>query len=325
MLGKRTLFSWQEAAPQKPLARPGTVLWEEQNAEYEANRWTDALCKCITEIPVVRGMLETNKRLVEIPISFVENDPHNRFAYYDIINGEIVLNATAIKNYSSYGDEEYSDLMLNCIFSILHELRHAHQYSFRCDPWLKTYATENPKLVSVYDVLVREADATAFALTGMYDLVANPEILNLDQGSFDDIMERIPESASRDAFVESIKDNAVNFYNGEAQQRAFSAYFSKKNRPLVSEYVDMGIRAAQEVQLNYRMGGPISEAFKMASSQEVFSKTYSFLKGMPSIEPDEDSTLIERHGYLGLWPLSVKDLTGSITQDQLVRMGFDGP
>lgn len=322
MLGKRTLFGWRDSPPEKPVAPVGTALWDQQNAEYEAIRWTDSLCKIITAIPVVRGMVDINKRLETVPISFVENDAEKRFAYYDPQTNEIVLNAAAIMQFSSEGAMEYSDLQLNCIFTILHELRHAHQYSYQCDPWLKTFQTENPQLVMVYDVWVREADATAFALTGMYDLVANPDIVKLKDGSFEGIMSRIPESASRDAFLDSIRKDTMNFFTGEAQQRAFAAYFSEHNENLSSSYADAAITLAQDLSLNYSKGGRISAAFQSASSRDVFTNIYSFLGQMPSLEQDGESTRIERNGYLNPWPLAVNDFVAAVSPQQYERMGF---
>lgn len=97
MLGKRTLFSWQDQPPAKPTAPKGTALWDEQNAEYEAICWTDSLCKIITEIPAVRGMLETNPDLVHVPISFVDDPDSQNFALYNPQTNEITLNADAVK------------------------------------------------------------------------------------------------------------------------------------------------------------------------------------------------------------------------------------
>lgn len=322
MLGKRTLYSWRDEPPDKPTAPLGTALWDSQKADYEAVRWTDSLCKIITSIPVVRGMLDGNPALAGIPISFIENDAENRFAYYDYELNEIVLNAQAIKEFSSQGDLEYSDLQLNCIFSILHELRHGHQYSHQCDPWLKTIKTENPQLVMIYDTWVREADATAFALTGMYELVAYPQILPLADGSFEGIMSRAPESASRDAFVDSIREDVRNFFTGEAQQKAFTAYFSEKNENLASSYADFSIRRAQALGLNYSQGDRISNAFRSAASHEVFTQTYSFLGGMPSLGGDDPATYVERKGYLSPWPLAVNDFLDAVSPAQYERMGF---
>lgn len=322
MLGKRTLYSWRDDPPVKPTAPHGTQLWDAQNADYEAIRWTDSLCKIITGIPVVRGMLDENKSLALIPISFVENDPVGRFAYYEVQSKQIILNAAAVMNYSSQGAMEYSDLQLNCIFSILHELRHGHQYSYQCDPWLKTIKSENPQLVTVYDTLVREADATAFALTGMYDLVANPDIIKLADNSFEGIMSRIPETAPLNAFLDSIRENTMNFFTGEAQQRAFAAYFSEKNEALVSMYTDGAIKYAQDLSLDYSKGSRISSAFQSAASVDVFRDTYSFLKGMPSLERDEKSTFIKRKQYLDPWPIAVNDFISAISPAQYERMGF---
>ncbi len=322
MLGKRRLLDWHYAPPEKPEAPKGTALWQEQNDEYEAISWTDSLCKTITKVPVVLGMLDSNRRLFNVPISFVKEDSQERFAYYDIRADEIIVNAAAIKKFSSLGPAQFSDLQLNCIFSIVHELRHAHQYSYPCDPWLKTFTSENPQLVSVYDTLVREAVATAFSLTVMYDIVSNPHIMHLTDGSFDGIMSRIPESASRDSFVASIRENTRNFYTGEAQQRAFAAYFSDENHGVLSAYVEAAISSAQNHALDYTKGGRISDAFQSAASGDVFRNTYYFLQGMPSFSPDDDTILTSREGYLNPWPLSVGDFITAVEPAQFEKMGF---
>lgn len=320
MLGKRTLFSWRDSPPQRP-APEGTPLWDEQNEEYKAIRWTDNLCKIITNVPAMRGMLGSSQKLSDITISFVEDDPAARLAYYDIENNAIVLNAAKVKEYSREGEHEVSDLKLNCIFRILHELRHPYQSSHKFDPWLKTVAAENPQLVSVYDSLVREADATAFALTGMYEIVSDPEIFGFDPDAFHGMMDRIPESASRDAFLDSIQDSVENFYTGAAQQAAFAAYFSQGNAPCIAAYVEDAIRSAQYDGLLYGTGGRISKAFQSAAGQDVFVNTYRFLSGMPSIERD-DPAPIQRRGYLNPWPIQTPDLLTAITPEQFTKMGF---
>lgn len=320
MLGKRTLFSWRDSPPQRP-APEGTPLWDEQNEEFKAIRWTDNLCKIITDIPVVRGMLSSSKALSDITISFVEDDPAGRLAYYDIKNNAIILNAAKVKEYSREGEHEVSDLKLNCIFRILHEIRHPYQSSYNFDPWLKTFATENPQLISVYDSLVREADATTFALTGMYELISDPEVFGFERHAFDGMMERLPESAPRDAFANSIRENVRNFYTGEAQQKAFAAYFLEENARRVSAYVEEAINSAQEGLLLYGQGGRVSDAFQSAAGKNVFANAYRFLSGMPSIERD-DPIPIQRKEYLNPWPIQTGDLIAAIKPEQFTKMGF---
>lgn len=197
-------------------------------------------------------------------------------------------------------------------------MRHAHQQSHKFDPWLKTFQTENPQLIAVYDSLVREADATAFALTGMYDLVANPDISGLQETSFDRVMALAPEHASRDAFLDSIRENTVNFYTGAAQQAAFAAYFSEGNRALVSGYVETAIQNSEHA--DYNKGGRISDAFQSAAGRDVFARAYKFMSGMPSVERDD--TDIERAGYLNRWPLTPSKFLSVITPEQFKKMGF---
>lgn len=319
MLGKRTLFSWRDSPPSEPTAPEGTPLRDEQNAELDAIRWTDRLCKTTTKIPAVRGMLGVTPYLVNVPIGFID-DPHSQsFAFYHPQKNEITLNADAIKKFSVTGDGEYSDLQHNCLFSILHELRHAHQQGLKFDPWLKTIQTENPQLIGVYDTLVREADATAFALTGMYDLVANADISGLREDSFFRIVHSAPERASLDAFLTSIKEHPRNFYTGAAQQAAFGAYFSRENRALLTAYVEESIKIFEYA--DYNKGGHISAAFQSAAGRDVFGQAYKFLSGMPSVERNDQD--VERKEYLRRWPLTPSKFLSVITPEQFKKMGFD--
>lgn len=280
------------------------------------------ICRMVSEIPVMRGMLETHPGLANVKICLVEtDDPDAGYGRYIYGNSRIELYYKSIHAASIDAGMTQDDVDLICAYTLLHELRHAYQDKFIHELRNQKLQDASIPFMNLYFSLVSEADATAFAITGLYEMYCDPaRIAGLEDIDISGLIETSPERASMAAFLESVLEWPQNNANGVAAQKAFEAYFSSDNAPLLEGYTG---DVASFLRRHYQMPEgtqSLAACFARSDARNGYSSATQSLGGMPSIYPDGE--ILERPGYRSSMTVPIYDIVRHLSPASLSHLGL---
>lgn len=280
------------------------------------------ICRMVSAIPVMRGMLEIHPELADVKITLTETEDtaagYGRYIYADKC---VELNYRIIQAEAAEAGMTQDDVDLICAYTLLHELRHAHQAKFMDELRNQNLQDASISFMNLYFSLVSEADATAFAITGLYEMFCDPYgIASLEDVDISNVMWSSPEKASMQAFFDSVLQDTANNGNGVAAQKAFEAYFSADNAPLLEGYVGDVIAFLQSHYQISEGSQSLAACFGRSEARKGYSDAIKSLGGMPSIYPDGE--IRERSGYLASMTVPIYNMVRHVSPHSLSGMGL---
>lgn len=317
VFGKRNLFSWRD----EPLQKRDMPADEPQNQEalnkFQADYCVDRLCKTISRLPVMRGLVESAPSLRELPIYLISADNYKEWALGVYRKTGVMLNAPAIYERCE-GDNQNDKFYLYAAFILMHELRHAFQCGLEENRHSSAMQKAIPAFAKVFSCMARESDATAFALTGMYELQAESHIFGRGPIDLDSIFKGSAVGAAYNAFTKDVLNSPENNRNGVAAQSAFNAYFSKDNERLLNTYVLKVRKLLAEQGLIPKTSVSLAINFMNVAIETDFRRALQEWAGMPSV--DQQGGRCTRDGYLRHFDLSYRDVIRHIRPKQLSHL-----
>lgn len=322
--GTCKLFDWEDDPPQRPDPSLKGHDADIARAHYDARRQLYNICQVVSELPVMRGMLEKTPILTQAKISFVEMSGDNPpLAQWSPADRELHLNATKILKYCKDPDSRADDFDLNCIFLMLHEFRHGFQQHFERPHLRGRMAARALGFAFLYGDLLYEADANAFGLTGLEELRQTPSYAGLETVDIKRALVLSIVRHSFDIFERAIENDPDAVANGTAQQSVINSYFARKSKRLVQKYAQTTVDHLKKHELLPPKTKSLSFIFGEAGMRKEFFETFSFLHGMPSL--DRDGILHTRDQYMARLPLAIYDVVQNLEPDMLGRLGLHLP
>lgn len=249
------------------------------NPRKDADRnFLDDLCYEIHDLPTIQAAVERTPRLSTMPI--YSSYRHNgNFGSYSSRGVEINM---AMHNRESR--ESYFEAQLT---TLPHELRHGYQDARGCmklveDPRVQPHLEDH----ILFDRVI-EADATAFSLTVMYELL----LLHGREEPLNRAWE--VHRGSVEAYWNVAGYDSNTHWNGAAAQAAFDAYFLNDNSERLKGYdlklCEEFFRAAEE--------GEKAQAVRVPSHfrQDLFADYMKPISKMPFMS--KSGNIIERNHY----------------------------
>ncbi len=327
----RTLFAWEDeplTPPVMPAENQGKAEYYRELYAYQASRAIDEFCRVLTSLPIMRGFIELNPKILNVPI-YIDDVEEEDFGHYDFESQSISLSPRVFAAFHPEDEEEANEhsVEVRAIKTLAHELRHA---------WhdVKGIASlpqelSNPPFSGIYRVLnnrVMEADANTFDIAVLYDLAIHADRVGIPAVNlFSDVHEVAP--VCMEAYTQSIDEDAMNHWNGGAANECFMAFFSFENDHYLNKYDKKYARFLAKYEPTRIDSWSYPEFLQDKASWNVFCQHVRRFGCLVSCEDNGDQIVFKN--YLSTHALELKrasvagGLTPTVLQDCGCTIGRD--
>lgn len=311
----RTLTSFEYDVPMPP--DKDDPDYSKELYVYNSARRIDEVCRVLTRLPAMQGMLAAEPVLNRIVIKLDDADKSSGTLANYGSDGTVTMNPKILARAVNQ-DIPYSAALLETV-ALGHEYRHGFQ---DVNELMELPEDFPPQYAGIYSVLlerVLEADGLVFTAALTADVAMDPDVVGAEAVNLRDIAQMSPMSSVLNAYYDSVEEDSDNHLNGRAASRAFMAMFGSDNHEYLDDYdMTMSRHISRENPV------PIdsldwNEFLADKKSWKAFKAHIAKLATMPR---EHDGKIIERKFYDAPLMLDLKTAISGLNAETLRDCGF---